>query len=83
MDMTAERFVATRLHPLRVTLRLLDRELELAKGEEVPLPRELLESVTRTLELFIGDFDVNFGTAAARTGKEKKFVEPPKGAVKV
>lgn len=82
MEMSVEKFVSRRMHPVRVTVGLLNRELDGAKGDEVAMDREMLESVINTLEIFIGDYDVNFKKAAG--GREKKFVESGnKGPVKV
>jgi len=84
MEMSVEKFISRRLHPVRVTLSLLHREMEIAKGDEVFISRELLESIVHTLEIFVGDYDVNFSASlGARPGKEKKFVDVSKGTVKV
>lgn len=83
MEMSVEKFVSRRLHPVRVVVNLLHREMEVAKGEEVYLDRDLLDSVVNTLEIFVGDYDVNFSPAGSKAGKEKKFVDLTKGTVKV
>jgi len=84
MEMSVEKFVSRRLHPVRVTVSLLHREMDAAKGDEVFLNRDLLESIVNTLEIFVGDYDVNFSASlGAKPGKEKKFVDVTKGTVKV
>ena len=58
MEMSVEKFVSRRLHPVRVVLNLLHREMEIAKGDEIYLNRAVLESIISTLEIFVGDYDV-------------------------
>jgi len=82
MEMSVEKFVSRRLHPVRVTVGYLSRELDVTKGEDIAIDREMLESVVNTLEIFIGDFDVNF-RGPKTAAKEKKFVESGKATVKV
>jgi len=75
-----EPFVTRRLHPARVTVSLLNHELELAKGaKEVILDRNLLTSVISTLEIFLEDYDAQTGREAARAAAPaQRFVEMPK-----
>ena len=82
MEMSVEKFVSRRLHPVRVVVNLLHLEMEAAKGEEIYMDRDLLDSIVNTLEIFVGDYDVNFSPAGAKM-KEKKFVDVTKGTVKV
>lgn len=83
MEMSVEKFVSRRLHPVRVVLNLLHREMEISKGDEVYLNRAVLESIVSTLEIFVGDYDVNFSAVGGKAVKEKKFVDVTKGTVKV
>jgi hypothetical protein len=53
-------FVDRRLHPVRLSVGLLNRLLEDTKsGTPLNINRELLHSVTSTIELFIEDFEMN------------------------
>ncbi|MFO0984093.1 MAG: hypothetical protein U1E76_20630 [Planctomycetota bacterium] len=64
--------VQKRLAPLKVTIGLLYRELDAAKGDRaVAIDRMLLESVISTLELFVDDVD----EGKSRDVEERKFVE--------
>ena len=91
--MDLNKFVSRRLHPIRVTVSLLNHELELAKSEtEVTINRDLLESVISTVEIFVEDWELAKGRfqgtsgdkASERNDKgEKKFVETAKTTVKV
>jgi hypothetical protein len=83
MEMSVEKFVSRRLHPVRVVVNLLHREMEVSKGDEIYMNRALLDSIVNTLEIFVGDYDVNFTPAGAAKAKEKKFVDVTKGTVKV
>jgi hypothetical protein len=78
MEANLEQFVTRRLHPVRVTVSLINHELELAKGaKEVVVDRNLLTSVLNTLELFLEDYDAQLTREATRV-PEKRFVEMPK-----
>ncbi len=69
-----------RLAQLRVTARLLEHELDLAKdGKAVELDRTLADAVLETLHLYIEDFDGVNGSAAPRSdGAATRTVEPAK-----
>jgi hypothetical protein len=53
-----------RLAHIKVTARLLEHELDLAKDKDVNLDRPLAESVLETLQIFIEDCDQLMGTPA-------------------
>ncbi|PIE23718.1 MAG: hypothetical protein CSA62_06320 [Planctomycetota bacterium] len=70
-------FVRRHLSQLRVLSRLLEHELELAKGDEVVLDRVLMESALDTLDIFVEDCDQAYDVVArpgmaARKGKVTK-----------
>lgn len=68
-----------RLAQLRVTARLLEHEMDLAKdGKEVALDRALAEAVLETLHLYIEDFDGATGVPAVRADGAARTVEPAK-----
>ena len=72
MDMA--KFVDRRLHPVRVSLGLLNHELELARGENsVALDREVVRSLIETLSMFVEDFGASF--KVVREQGQKKFAQ--------
>jgi len=83
MDFT--KFVSRRLHPVRITVSLLNHEMEAAKGnKDVVLSRAVLESVISTMEIFIEDCDRAIPKGGtADSPPDKKFVETAKQTVKV
>ncbi len=86
MDVT--KYVARRLHPVRVTLSLLNHEVERGKGsKDVTIPRHLLESIVSTMEIFVEDCDRVMNKSQQSSGEgnpeNKKFVETAKQTVKV
>jgi hypothetical protein len=84
--MDYSKYVARRLHPVRLTVSLLHHELDQAKGnKDVSLSREMLESVISTMEIFIEDCDraMPKGGGSAEGTSDKKFVETAKQTVKV
>ncbi len=84
MDTLLTKYVERHLHPTRVSVSLLNHELELAKGsKDVTLNRELLESVVATLELFLEDFDSKTQTAVEERPMEKRFVDAAKATIKI
>ena len=79
MEMKSEvnvgKFVSRHLSQLKILTRLLDHELETAKGaREVTLDRDLLENVLDTLEIFTDDCEVVSGGARERSKVEQKPV---------
>jgi hypothetical protein len=63
-------FLRRHLSQLKILSRLLEHELELAKGEEVVLDKQLIESTLDTLEIFIEDNDA--GPRAGPAPAERK-----------
>lgn len=69
-----------RLSQIKVTARLLEHELDLAKdNKDVNLDRGLADSVLETLQIFIEDFDQVMGTPAR--AENTRAPEPQKPAV--
>ncbi|MFQ5503769.1 MAG: hypothetical protein ACE5F1_03110 [Planctomycetota bacterium] len=68
---SSSQFTQRHLSQIKVLSRLLEHELELAKGEEVVLEKPLLENVLDTLEIFIEDIDTKSG---GRPAVERKAV---------
>ncbi len=70
------KFVEKRLAPVKVALRLLNHELDLAQGQEVTLDRHELANVVSTLELFVEDFTDSYTRQQVNAVVERKLVEP-------
>ena len=80
--MEATQFLARRLHPVKISIDLLNHELELAKSEkEVTLRKEQLESIINTLEIFIEDYEAKYGKGTPSSASERKFVDSAKTKV--
>lgn len=55
-EVNVAKYVGRRISQLRLVARLMEHELEAAKGaREVMMDRQLLESVLDTLEVFVDD----------------------------
>ncbi len=73
-------FVSRRLHPMKVTIQLLNHEVEQnSDGETTSINSSLLNSVINTLDLFVEDYErlLDKTTAAApkpAPAVERKFV---------
>ena len=68
--MDAGKYIDRRLHPVRVSIGLLNHELELASGESVvSVDKEVLRSVVETCSLFVEDFDRSLGKLKEKSGK--------------
>jgi hypothetical protein len=81
-NMDMGKFVDRRLHAVRVTVNLLNHELELARNDSsVTLDREQLKSMVETFSMFIEDFDVSW--RAVRDQNQKKFAQAPQSQTKV
>lgn len=74
------KFCDRRLHPVRVALNLLNHEIELNRNDQmVSLDREMLRSLTETVQIFVEDFEASY--RAAKDVAQKKFVAAnPTGA---
>jgi len=66
-------FLNRRLHPVKVTVNLLARELELATGESVTLSKDDVVSIITALDVFIEDYEKV--TKVPTVQKERKFVD--------
>ena len=73
-------FVSRRLHPMKVTIKLLGHEIEQnSDGEVTTIDAQLLGSVVKTIELFVEDYErlLDKTTTAApkpAPAVERKFV---------
>ncbi len=69
------KFVNRHLSQLKILTRLLEHELDAAKGaRDVQIDRHLLENVLDTLEIFVDDCEGASGGARDRTKVENKPV---------
>jgi hypothetical protein len=67
------KYVSRRLSQVKVLSRLLETELETAKGSrEITMDRNVVEQVLDVLEIFIEDCDSVTGGQAARKAAEQK-----------
>ena len=74
-EVNVGKFVGRHLSQLKILTRLLDHELEAAKGaREVTLDRDLLENVLDTLEIFTDDCEMVSGGAGGRGKVQEKPV---------
>ena len=74
-EVNVGKFVSRHLSQLKILTRLLDHELEAAKGaNEVTIDRELLENTLDTLEIFTDDCEMVSGGARERGKVEQKPV---------
>lgn len=74
-EINVGKFVGRHLSQLKIMTRLLDHELEAAKGaREVTLDRDLLENVLDTLEIFTDDCEMVSGGSRERATVESKPV---------
>ena len=74
-EVNVGKFVGRHLSQIKVLSRVLEHELESAKGNrEVSIDRHLLESVLDMLEIFTDDCEGVSGTARERSKVEQKPV---------
>ncbi|MGE3173210.1 MAG: hypothetical protein AB7O97_11350 [Planctomycetota bacterium] len=67
------KYVGRRLSQVKVLTRLLETELDGAKGgRELTIDRQLVEQVLDVLEIFIEDCDGATGTGRDRKSSEQK-----------
>jgi hypothetical protein len=64
----AGRSIHRRIATLKVTTRLIEHELDAAKGREITLDRDLVENMLDTIEVFIEDVD----TGRPEGGRERR-----------
>ena len=74
-EINVGKFVNRHLSQLKVLARLIEHELEGAKGgREVTMDREVVESALDTLEIFVDDCENVAGGARERGKSENKPV---------
>jgi hypothetical protein len=74
-DVNVPKFVGRHLSQLKILARLLEHELEAAKGgREVTMDRHLIENVLDTLEIFTDDCETISGVSRDRNKVENKPV---------
>ena len=74
-EVNVGKYVGRHLSQLKILTRLLDHELEAAKGaREVTLDRDLIENVLDALEIFTDDCEAVSGGARERAKVEQKPV---------
>ena len=74
-EINVPKFVGRHLSQLKILARLLEHELEAAKGaREVTIDRTLIENVLDTLEIFTDDCESVTGTSRDRAKVEQKPV---------
>ena len=71
-EMTFEDYVSRRIQPVKVLVSMLNKELKLAKDNEINFSREELEDVVSTIDIFIEEF--------ALASKQKKVSRRSKAA---
>ncbi|MBM3974743.1 MAG: hypothetical protein FJ301_11650 [Planctomycetes bacterium] len=74
-EINVPKFVGRHLSQLKVLARLLEHELEAAKGSrEVTVDRHLIENILDTLEIFTDDVEAVSGVSRDRAKAEQKPV---------
>ncbi len=74
-EVNVGKFVGRHLAQIKILARLLEHELEAAKGaREVTIDRHLVENVLDTLEIFVDDCEGAAGTTRDRSKIEQKPV---------
>lgn len=69
------KFVGRHLSQLKIVTRLLEHELEAAKGaREVTIDRTLIENILDTVEIFTDDCEAVSGSSRDRAKVEQKPV---------
>ena len=69
-EVNVSKFVGRHLSQLKILTRLLDHELDAAKGaRDITLDRDLIENVIDTLEIFTDDCEGVSGGARERASK--------------
>ena len=77
------KYVNRHLSQLKILTRLMEHELDTAKGDTVTLDRELTESMLDTIEIFVEDVERGGGGDAEAGGgrRERKQSNGEKPAV--
>ena len=74
-EVNVGKFVGRHLSQVKILSRLLEHELEAAKGgRELTLDRDLVENVLDTLEIFTDDCETITGSGRERGKAEQKPV---------
>lgn len=74
-EVNVGKFVGRHLSQIKVLARLLEHELEAAKGaREVTMDRHLVENVLDSLEIFVDDCETASGVTRDRSKVEPKPV---------
>jgi len=74
-EINVPKFVGRHLSQLKVLSRLLEHELEAAKGaREITMDRHLIENILDTLEIFTDDVETVSGVSRDRAKAEQKPV---------
>ena len=74
-EVNVGKFVGRHLSQLKILARLMEHELEAAKGgREVTIDRHLVENVLDTLEIFVDDCETASGAPRDRNRIEQKPV---------
>jgi hypothetical protein len=55
--MSLDEYLARKLRPVRVAVNLLVRELQMSGGNSVALPKDYLNDLISTMELFVEDYE--------------------------
>jgi hypothetical protein len=73
-------YIDRRLHGVRLGLSHLNKMLEGTRsGSTVSINRDLLVSISSTIEIFIEDFEVScLGASPAQEGKDAKSADSPR-----
>jgi len=72
-EVNVGKFVGRHLSQLKILARLMEHELEAAKGgREVTIDRHLIENVLDTLEIFVDDCETASGAPRERNRVEQK-----------
>lgn len=74
-EVNVAKYVGRRISQLRIIARLMEHELEAAKGgREVAMDRQLVESMLDTLEVFVDDCEAVSGTRDRNKNEQQKPV---------
>ena len=74
-EVNVAKYVGRRISQLRIIARLMEHELEAAKGaREVQMDRELIESMLDSLEVFVDDCETVSGTRERSKAENKPVV---------
>jgi len=76
-DAVIGKYVHRHVSQLKILARLFEHELDAAKGDDVTMDRELVESVLDTLEIFIEDVESQGGAEKRAARKNSQAPEKP------